>query len=263
MAETISVTSIVINGIRIELMELGEGRPLLFLHPAIGIEPDAPVLDRLAARARVIAPIHPGFGGSEAPKSFDTVDDLAYFYLDVLQELDLADVALVGVSLGGWIAAEIAIKSTQRMSHLVLANPVGIKVGDRETRDIADIFAMTETDFLNLAYHDPERRQARLQDHAGRAGAQCRAQPRSDCTLRLVALHARPEAQGPAASHPHPDTVSVGHGATAFSASATAAPIAPPFPARASSRSSAPAIFRISSSRTNLRDKIFAFIARK
>src|ERR1700694_1454431 len=93
VAPTISV-----NGIRIELIERGAGRPLLFLHPGIGIEPDAPVLDELAKGARVIAPIHPGFGGSEAPRSFDTVDDLAYFYLDLMQALDLGDVALVGVS---------------------------------------------------------------------------------------------------------------------------------------------------------------------
>jgi len=150
VAPTISV-----NGIRIELIERGEGRPLLFLHPGIGIEADAPVLERLATRARVIVPTHPGFGGSEAPRSFDTVDDLAYFYLDFMQALDLRDVALVGVSFGGWIAAEIAIKSTAQISHLVLANPVGIKVGGREHRDIADIFAMTEDDFIAVAYHDP------------------------------------------------------------------------------------------------------------
>jgi pimeloyl-ACP methyl ester carboxylesterase len=101
---------------------------------------------------RVIAPTHPGFGRSEAPKSFDTVDDLAYFYLDLLDLLDLRDAAVVGISLGGWIAAEIAIKSTARMSHLVLANPVGIKVGSREHRDI---FAVSEDDFLNITYHDP------------------------------------------------------------------------------------------------------------
>jgi pimeloyl-ACP methyl ester carboxylesterase len=155
VAPTLSVQSISVTGIRIELMQLGEGRPVLFLHPGIGIEPNAPVLHRLATRARVIAPTHPGFGGSEVPNSFDTVDDLAYFYLDLIHELDLADVALVGVSFGGWIAAEIAIKSTERASHLVLANPVGIKVGGREHRDIADIFAMNEADFLNIAYHDP------------------------------------------------------------------------------------------------------------
>ena len=136
------VSSIVVNNIRVELIERGAGRPLLFLHPGIGIEPTAPVLDRLAARARVLAPVHPGFGGSEQPKRFDTVDDLAYFYLDLLEQLELRDTIVVGVSFGGWIAAEIAIKSTERISHLVLANAVGIKVGDREQRDIVDIYAI-------------------------------------------------------------------------------------------------------------------------
>jgi pimeloyl-ACP methyl ester carboxylesterase len=151
----VSATStIAINGIRIEMIERGAGRPLLFLHPETGIASNAPVLERLAARGRVIAPTHPGFGRSEAPRSFDSVDDLAYFYLDLLQERDLDQVALVGVSFGGWVAAEIAIKSTARISHLVLANPVGIKVGGREQRDIADIFAATEDEYLALAYHD-------------------------------------------------------------------------------------------------------------
>jgi pimeloyl-ACP methyl ester carboxylesterase len=147
--------AISVNGIRIEIMERGQGRPLLFLHPEIGIEASDPVLELLAARTRLIVPTHPGFGSSEVPQSFNTIDDLAYFYLDLMDQLDLADIALVGVSLGGWIAAEIAIKSSARISHLILANPVGIKVGSREQRDIADFFAMTEADFLELAYHDP------------------------------------------------------------------------------------------------------------
>jgi pimeloyl-ACP methyl ester carboxylesterase len=151
----LSSTTRAINGLEIEWIERGSGRPILFLHPGIGIEPDAPVLDRLAARARVLAPIHPGFGRSQAPKSFDHIDDLAYFYLDLIDALDLPDVAIVGVSLGGWIAAEIAIKSTARLSHLVLANPVGIKVGGREHRDIVDIFALTQDEYLALAYCDP------------------------------------------------------------------------------------------------------------
>jgi pimeloyl-ACP methyl ester carboxylesterase len=54
------------------------------------------------------------------------------------------------------VAAEIAIKSTQRISHLVLANPIGIKVGDRETRDIVDIFEIPESRFLELAFCDPK-----------------------------------------------------------------------------------------------------------
>src|ERR671923_151586 len=76
------VSSLVVNGIRVEVSERGRGRPLLFLHPGIGIDPAAPVLDFLARGARVIAPVHPGFGQSAAPKSMTSVDDLAYFYLD-------------------------------------------------------------------------------------------------------------------------------------------------------------------------------------
>jgi pimeloyl-ACP methyl ester carboxylesterase len=149
------LASLTVNGIRIETVDKGRGRPLLFLHPGIGLDPAAPVLDRLAEKARLIAPSHPGFGGSEQPRSFNNIDDLAYFYLDLLDTLDLKDAAVVGVSLGGWIAAEMAVKSTQRISHLVLANAVGIKVSDRETRDIVDIFAKTEKELNELAYFDP------------------------------------------------------------------------------------------------------------
>jgi pimeloyl-ACP methyl ester carboxylesterase len=144
-----------VSGIAVDVIERGRGRPLLFLHPGIGIERTAPVLDHLARNARVIAPSHPGFGRSEVARWMSTVDDLAYFYLDFLKVLDLRDTIVVGVSLGGWIAAEIAVKSTERLSHLVLANSVGIKVSDRETRDVVDIFAITEPEFNEIAYFDP------------------------------------------------------------------------------------------------------------
>ena len=154
---TDAASSRVINGIRVETIERGQGRPLLVLHPEIGIDPVAPVLDLLAREARVIAPTHPGFGRSELPQWMNTVDDLAYFYLDFLEALDLRDTAIVGVSMGAWIAAEIAVKSTARISHLILANPLGIKVGDRETRDIVDIFAITQEKVDELAFFDPQR----------------------------------------------------------------------------------------------------------
>ncbi|MFL6948681.1 MAG: alpha/beta fold hydrolase, partial [Xanthobacteraceae bacterium] len=126
-------SKLVVDGIGIDMIERGRGRPLLFLHPEIGIERTAPVLDHLARGARVLAPSHPGFGRSELPRWMNSVDDLAYFYLDFLETLDLRDVVVVGVSLGGWIAAAIAVKSTERLSRLVLGNPIGIKVADRET----------------------------------------------------------------------------------------------------------------------------------
>ena len=147
--------SISVNGSKLELIDRGRGRPILFLHPHIGLEPSAPVLAMLAAGGRLIAPSHPGFGRSELPPSLTTVDDLAYFYLDAMDALDLEQTLVVGVSFGAWIAAAIAIKSTARLSRLVLANPVGIKVGDRETRDILDVFAMLEDEFNEKAFADP------------------------------------------------------------------------------------------------------------
>jgi pimeloyl-ACP methyl ester carboxylesterase len=97
------------------------------------------VLAMLAEGGRLIAPSHPGFGHSERAAAITTVDDLAYFYLDMMDELDLRDTVVVGISLGAWIAAAIAVKSTARMTRLVLGNPVGIKEGDRATRDIRDM----------------------------------------------------------------------------------------------------------------------------
>lgn len=146
-----------IAGARIELVERGSGRPLLLLHPAIGIRPGDPVIDALARSFRVLVPSHPGFGRSELPRAMTTVDDLAYFYLDLMDALDLRDLVVAGISFGGWIAAEIAIKSTARMSHLVLADAVGIKVGGREQRDIADVFTLRQDEVDRLAYHDPKR----------------------------------------------------------------------------------------------------------
>jgi pimeloyl-ACP methyl ester carboxylesterase len=147
--------SLVVEGTRIDVIERGAGRPVIFLHAENGIEPAAAAIDALAHAARIIAPTHPGFGRSELPSGMRTVDDLSYFYLDLLDQLELRDVTLVGVGLGAWIAAEIAVKSTARLARLILANAVGIKTGDRESRDIADIFALTEPEYLELTYCDP------------------------------------------------------------------------------------------------------------
>jgi len=150
-----TANSLVVDGARVEMIERGSGPPLLFLHAENGIEAAAAAIEELAKTAHVIAPTHPGFGRSELPKGMRTVDDLSYFYLDLCDQLDLSGLTVVGVSFGAWLAAEIAVKSTARLSRLVMANAVGIKVGDRETRDIADIFALTEPEYLDIAYCDP------------------------------------------------------------------------------------------------------------
>src|SRR5260370_6565934 len=154
-ATTAASDSLVVEGTRIDVIERGAGRPLIFLHAENGIEPAAAAIDALAHGAHVIAPTHPGFGRSELPKDMRTVDDLSYFYLDLLDQRELRDVTLVGVGFGAWIAAEIAVKSTARLARLILANAVGIKTGDRETRDIVDIFALTEPEYRAPTYADP------------------------------------------------------------------------------------------------------------
>ena len=147
---------LVVQEIPLEVLRLGSGRPLLVLHGGGGVEP-APYLDTLAEQFEVIAPSHPGFGDSPSPAEIDTIDDLAYLYLDLLRELARPDAIVMGSSMGGWLAAEIAVRSTQDFSHLILVDPVGIKVGDRWTRDIPDIFAMPWEEVTHRLYHDPER----------------------------------------------------------------------------------------------------------
>jgi pimeloyl-ACP methyl ester carboxylesterase len=147
------VARVNIAGTEVEILTCGQGRPLLFLHPHIGFDHEAPFIAQLAKNFRVIAPSHPGFGRSALPSFMTSVDDLAYFYLDLLAALDLREAVVVGVSFGGWIAASIAVKTTDRISRLILADPVGLKLSGPETRDIVDIFTTKQQEVEALAYH--------------------------------------------------------------------------------------------------------------
>src|SRR6266511_3242492 len=146
-----------VHSVRLEIVERGQGQPILWLHGEEGLDPGAPFLDLLAAHGSVLAPSHPGFGHSPDVGSIDTVDDLSYLYLDLLAARNLRDVVVIGASLGGWIAAEMAVKCCDRLAGLVLVAPLGIKVGDRETRDIPDIFALHPDEVTELQYADPSR----------------------------------------------------------------------------------------------------------
>ncbi len=125
-----------VDDIALETYDRGDGRPIVVLHGTEKLETEAPLLALLARHGRVVAPAHPGFGNSPLPDWIDSIDDLAYLYLDLLDKLALRDVVLVGLSMGGWIAAEMAVKCSHNLSHLVLVSPLGIKISDRETRDV-------------------------------------------------------------------------------------------------------------------------------
>ncbi len=149
--------TIEVAGTAIEVVERGTGRPLLFLHAGEGLGAERPWLDLLAERYRVIAPSHPGWGNSPLIDGMGSVDDLAYLYLDLAAELGLQDAVLVGACFGGWIAAELMVRSTARFSRLVLVDPLGVKFGGREARDIADMHAMTREEYLRHAWADPAK----------------------------------------------------------------------------------------------------------
>jgi pimeloyl-ACP methyl ester carboxylesterase len=146
-----------LRGVDLQILRGGAGPPLLVLHGLAPVEPDAPVLELLAAHAEIMAPTHPGFGHAPRPDDFETVYDLVRLYLDVLDHLSYAKVTLMGLSFGGWLAAEIAATCPHRLDKLVLVGAVGIKMSDRETPDILDLFNTAPAVVERRRWHDPAK----------------------------------------------------------------------------------------------------------
>jgi len=150
-------TTVTVAGIELEVIERGRGAPILYLHGGGGSGGDLPFIDLLAKQHRVVAPSHPGFGRSGLPDWLDSVDDIAHVHLELMDRFNLDKVDLIGMSIGGWIAAEIATKIPERLKHLVLIGPVGVKTGPVDRLDVPDIFAMPQDKLQRLLYHDPEK----------------------------------------------------------------------------------------------------------
>jgi len=146
-----------IRGIGLEVLRRGAGRPALLLHGLQNADPRARFLDGLGRHAEVIAPSHPGFGDSPRPADFETVYDLVHLYLELLDSLPYEKVTLIGLSFGGWLAAELAVACGHRLDRLVLVDAFGIKLGDRETPDILDLFNTSPAEVRRRTWHDPSR----------------------------------------------------------------------------------------------------------
>ena len=149
-----------VREIDLEVVRGGAGPTVVVLHGPTAYSPEAPFLGMLGRAGSVIAPSHPGFGGSERPDDFDTVYDLVHFYQDFLDSLPDEQVTLIGCSFGGWLAAELAINYGHRLERLVLVDPVGIKVGGREDRDIVHHFNTAPAELARLAWHDPTKQRS-------------------------------------------------------------------------------------------------------
>jgi len=145
-----------VNGIELEVLRRGTGTPVLLLHGMDTVHPKARFLDLLGRNAEIIAPSSPGFGNTKRPTDFDTIYDLVHLYLALIEDLPYDKLALIGLSFGGWLAAEVAAACSHKLSRLVLVDPVGIKLGDRESRDILDVFNVNPAEVRRASWHDPE-----------------------------------------------------------------------------------------------------------
>ncbi len=152
-AYELTITSV--GPVALATHEFGDGQPYLLLHGGGGPTTVETFAESFAAwhHARVIVPVHPGFSGTSRADKLTTVAQLAALYVALLDELDLRGVTVVGNSIGGWIAAEMAVQDSPRLRGVVLVNAVGIEVPGHP---VADFFSLTLDEVLALSYFNPE-----------------------------------------------------------------------------------------------------------
>jgi len=156
MATTATVT-VTVDGagaVPVTYEDRGTGPAFLLLHGGAGPQSVTGFAGQLAGAGpgRVITPVHPGFGGTARPAGLDSVAGLARLYVALLDELGLADVTVIGNSIGGWIAADMAVTGSARITGLVLVDACGIEVPGHP---VADFFSLTLDQVAELSYHDP------------------------------------------------------------------------------------------------------------
>jgi pimeloyl-ACP methyl ester carboxylesterase len=146
-----------VGGIEVEVLRGGSGKPALLLHGFQTISPKALFLPELAEHCSYLAPSLPGFGASTRPRDFDTIYDLVRHTLDLIDIVPGDKVTLIGFSFGGWLAAEAAVLRPAKLDRLILVDPVGIRISNRETRDILDIFNVHPDVVRDRTFYDPKR----------------------------------------------------------------------------------------------------------
>ena len=146
-----------IGGAEIEVIRRGKGEPLLLLPGEDMLEPESAFVAGLAQHFEIILAAPPGFGRSSRPDWLTQPADQAYLLLSLLKKLGLARVPAIGCSLGGWIAAEMAVMDDDCFSRLVLIDPYGVKLGGPTTRDFADIYQLGPAKTAALKFRAPDK----------------------------------------------------------------------------------------------------------
>lgn len=152
------IVSTSFGDVPVMLTEHGSGSPVLLLHGGAGPDSVAGFGGLLADRfpVRALTPVHPGFGGTPRPSSLDSIGKLALVYRDLLAELDLTGVIVAGSSIGGWVAAELALAAPDRVGRLILMDAAGL---DSASHPIVDFFSLTPAEVAELSWADPEGHQ--------------------------------------------------------------------------------------------------------
>ncbi len=154
-SSTQALTIDTVGPLELTVTDSGTGPTYLLLHGGGGPQTVTAFAGLLTAtRARVITPVHPGFGGTVRPDALRTVAQLARLYVALLDQLDVHDVTVIGNSLGGWVASEIALLHSPRVSGLIIVDGVGIDVADHP---IIDFFAIPLDQITQYSFHDPEK----------------------------------------------------------------------------------------------------------
>lgn len=138
---------------RVRYLEGGEGAPLLYLHGAGGVMAQDALLSDLSSRFHVFAPYLPGFGDTEESGALRDMLDFTLHTADVAQALDLKDPILVGHSMGGMIAAEMAAIAPNDFTRMALIAPAGLWLEDHP---IPDVFTLLPFEMPGYLFHDPE-----------------------------------------------------------------------------------------------------------
>jgi len=138
----------------VRCLEGGKGEPLVFLHGAGGMTPEDPILTELSSRFHVYAPYLPGYGETEECATLREMLDFALHGWDVVEALGLKNPILVGHSMGGMIAAEMAALAPNDVSRLALICPAGLWLEDHP---IVDIFTLLPFELPGYLFHDPEK----------------------------------------------------------------------------------------------------------
>ncbi|MVZ98815.1 alpha/beta fold hydrolase [Actinomadura sp. LD22] len=134
--------------------ESGEGKPVLLLHGGAGPVSVSGFAGMLAGRGRrVLTPVHPGFGGTARPEGLDSVRGLAEVYARLLEDLEVENATVIGSSVGGWVAAELALAAPERLEALVLLDAVGLESAEHP---VADFFSLTFDQVVDLSYANPD-----------------------------------------------------------------------------------------------------------